>query len=1142
MRSSSAVLAAVVRLSSLCSAQRFFGVGGVGYGFSGDNPSGFVENVSSVVSLVVPSAVSRQLLDGKRRGGGMAFYADLHIHSRFSRATSREGDLEHLSLWSRRKGVHVLGTGDFTHPEWFQEIQEQLVPAEPGLFRLRPDLEARVEEWLGGAPAAPPTRFLLEVEISTIYKKGERTRKVHHLLYAPDLEKAQAIRASLERIGNIASDGRPILGLDSRDLLEITLEAGDGCYLIPAHIWTPWFAAMGSKSGFDSIEECYGDLAGEIFAVETGLSSDPPMSRRLSQLDRYTLVSNSDAHSPPKIGREACAFECELDYFAMRRALETREGYAGTVEFFAEEGKYHNDGHRKCGVSLEPEAARERDGNCPVCGKALTLGVLHRVSDLADRAPGEEISDGVPFRSLIPLDEVLAELHGVGPKTKTVAKSYSKLTGALGSELDILESVPLDDVARVSSSLVAEALSRLRQGQVHRQAGFDGEYGVIRLFEKDELERERSGPLFFDLIGEGVAPEPVAVVATAANEASGPSVSPGPTAAVDEGATAANANDETPSAKRSEDSSATGLLAGLDADQRRAAECVEGPLLIVAGPGTGKTRTLTYRIAHLVLERDVAPESCLTITFTRRAADEMRERLQSLLGDDVAKRVPVHTFHSFGLALLSEESDRLGLGATVRVAAAHEVERLVRSQLGLTPAATRKFLSQVSLAKRAGTPFTPTDGGAGLAEYEAILSAAGRLDFDDLLKCTVSLLERDADLLGVLRRRYRWISIDEYQDVDGLQYRMVSLLAPAAANVCAIGDPDQAIYGFRGADVGYFSRFEKDYPAARRVELTRNYRSSAAIVDVALAAVAPSSLVPGRRLVAASEPASGDAAPIKLLRSATEKSEAEAVVEAIEHLVGGSSFFALDSGRVESHETAEYSFQDIAVLYRTAAQAEPLVEAFSRAGIPFQQRSHSRLLDVENVALLVESMETLAAAAPGAGDSGVEELLSSAASGLQASTPESFEALESYLPSLRQAAAKASSMDAFLTELAMGVDVDALDPRAEAVTFLTLHASKGLEFPAVFVVGCDDGVLPLRFGGDCDALDEERRLFFVGMTRAERRLFLTRARRRPRNGKRREVEESPFLGDLPAERLQIVERRRPQKPKPEFQQLTLFDV
>ncbi len=397
-----------------------------------------------------------------------------------------------MALWAQKKGVTVLGTGDFTHPKWFAEIREKLVPAETGLFRLRPDIEQEVAKWLDG-PMANPVRFMLEVEISTIYKKDDATRKVHHLIYAPDLDKAARFNESLGRIGNLASDGRPILGLDSRDLLEITLNSGDGCYLIPAHIWTPWFSVLGSKSGFDAIKDCYEDLTTEIFAVETGLSSDPAMNRRLSQLDRFTLVSNSDAHSPPKIGREASTFDTELSYFAMRHALETGDGYGGTVEFFPEEGKYHLDGHRKCGVCLSPEKSIEYNGKCPECGKPLTLGVLHRVHALADRDEPTAIQQPMdpPYRSLVPLEEVISEIEGFGPKSKRVQRQYEQTLTDLGSELFVLSEVPLEEVQHNSSAILAEAISRMRAGQVNCRAGFDGEYGTVRLFSDEEISRTR---------------------------------------------------------------------------------------------------------------------------------------------------------------------------------------------------------------------------------------------------------------------------------------------------------------------------------------------------------------------------------------------------------------------------------------------------------------------------------------------------------------------------------------------------------------------------------------------------------------------------------------------------------------------------
>src|SRR6185312_9664794 len=281
------------------------------------------------------------------------FHADLHIHSKFSRACSKDCDIEHLSWWALRKGLRVLGTGDFTHPAWAAELRETLIPAEPGLFRIRPELEKRL---LRDSPAscAGDVRFMLSVEISTIYRRDDRTRKVHHLLYAPSFQAADRITAALAKIGNLASDGRPILGLDSRHLLEITLQSDPGSYLVPAHVWTPWFSVLGSKSGFDAVADCYDDLASHIFAVETGLSSDPLMNWRVPSLDGYRLVSNSDAHSPPALACEAAMSATEMDYYALRSALETGQGYGGSVEFFPEEGKYHLDGHRKCGVRLEP--------------------------------------------------------------------------------------------------------------------------------------------------------------------------------------------------------------------------------------------------------------------------------------------------------------------------------------------------------------------------------------------------------------------------------------------------------------------------------------------------------------------------------------------------------------------------------------------------------------------------------------------------------------------------------------------------------------------------------------------------------------------------------------------------------------------
>ncbi|MCK4985387.1 MAG: DNA helicase, partial [Desulfobacterales bacterium] len=316
----------------------------------------------------------------------MKFIADLHVHSKFSRATAKNLDLENLYIAAQLKGITVVGTGDFTYPAWFDEISEKLVAAEPGLFKLKDELARQCDTQV--PPSCRSTvRFILTTEISNIYKKNGKTRKNHNLVFAPDLDIARKFNAKLDKIGNIKSDGRPILGLDARNLLETLLETSERAFLVPAHIWTPWFSVLGSKSGFDSIEECFDDLTPHIFAAETGLSSDPAMNWRVSSLDDLTLVSNSDAHSPLNLGREANVFDTELSYSAIKTALKTGDPkqFLGTFEFYPEEGKYHIDGHRTCKISFWPATTIKHDGRCPACGKPLTLGVLYRVEELADR-------------------------------------------------------------------------------------------------------------------------------------------------------------------------------------------------------------------------------------------------------------------------------------------------------------------------------------------------------------------------------------------------------------------------------------------------------------------------------------------------------------------------------------------------------------------------------------------------------------------------------------------------------------------------------------------------------------------------------------------------------------------------------------
>jgi DNA helicase-2/ATP-dependent DNA helicase PcrA len=1024
------------------------------------------------------------------------YYADLHIHSKHSRACSQDLDIPGIAHGAKRKGITVVGTGDFTHPGWFEELQAALLPAEPGLFRLRDDLERAVD---GRLPPScrRPVRFLLSVEISTIYKRADRTRKVHHLLYMPDLEAAAACTAALLRIGNLAADGRPILGLDSRDLLEITLESGDGAYLVPAHIWTPWFSPLGSKSGFDAIEDCYADLAGHLFALETGLSADPAMCWRVSALDRYRLVSNSDAHSPGALGREATVLDTGLGYFAIRDALRTGEGFGGTVEFFPEEGKYHVDGHRKCDVRLEPAESRRLGDRCPVCGKPLTVGVLHRVEELADRPEGSRPPGAAGFRNLIQLPQLVGEVLGVGPKSKSVGAMVAGMVERLGPELDILERVPVEAIARASSPLVAEGVDRVRRGAVVREPGYDGEYGVLRVFDPAELRAPASAATLFE------AP---------------PAPSPAPQAPAAEAAAAAagrawEAAAPAPSLPGGEPAP----LAGLDPEQRAAAAAAPGPLLIVAGPGTGKTRTLTHRLAHLVGEHGVAPEHCLAITFTRRACAELQERLAALVPDQ-APRMLVTTFHGLGLRILKEQHEAVGLGPGFRVADEAERLEVLREQLGCGEREARRLLPELVARKRARAArwpdldSEPSEVAAPLARYEAALRKLDLVDLDDLLALPVMLLAADAGLAARYRDRYRLVVVDEYQDVDELQYRLLRLLTTPDGNVCVIGDPDQAIYGFRGGDVGFFLRFGADFPTATTVRLTRNYRSSPAIVAGALQAIAPATLVRDRVLDAVA--GQGPPARITIHQAASEQAEAEFVAATVDRLLGGSSFLSLDSGRADGGAELALSFADVAVLYRTDAQAGPLAEALGRAGMPFQKRSHDRLLERPAVRALVRAVRDQGAASGrslAARLGAAAEAAAAPPTGL--SGPDAREAVELLAPLAQRCG---DDLGRFLAELALGEEVDTWDPRADRVSLLTLHAAKGLEFPVVFLTGCEDGLLPLRWGGRLDPGQEaeERRLFFVGMTRARSHLFLSHARRRAWRGSVRDAAPSPFLTDI----------------------------
>ncbi|MCG3206679.1 MAG: ATP-dependent DNA helicase Rep [Anaerolineae bacterium] len=1112
----------------------------------------------------------------------MKIVADLHIHSHYSRATSKNLNFEQLSRWAQLKGVHVVGTGDIAHPGWLQEMRDKLTPAEDGLFKLKADLARAVQKEVPPACHAP-VRFMLAGEISSIYKKFERTRKVHNVIFAPSLAAVEKIQAALEKIGNIRSDGRPILGLDSRDLLEIILTIDPQNYLIPAHIWTPWFSLLGSKSGFDSVAECFGDLTGHIFALETGLSSDPPMNWRVSMLDGYTLVSNSDAHSPQKLAREANVFNTELSYPALFAALKSSDGLAGTIEFFPEEGKYHFDGHRKCGIVWEPKTTLAHGSLCPVCGKPVTVGVTHRVETLADRAEPGQPPRARPFTSLIPLPEILAEVFNAGPGSKRVQETYDLLLAKLGPELAILQDIPLAEIAAAGGSLLAEGVRRVRQGELTIAAGYDGEYGVIKLF--DEHERTALGgqiSMFAPPQKQRRRAAPVPKTAPAAAQLSfEPAAPPAP---------------------------ADPILSPLNPEQLAAVQTIDAPLLIVAGPGTGKTRALTHRLAYLITHHHAPPAQILAITFTNKAAEEMQERLDKLLGPAVAGQITVKTFHALGLVLLREEFTAAGLAENFAVCREDDRRLLLkRAAPALSERELNRTLEQISLAKNRllGPEELPQAESSALAEiyrrYEALLAGSGTLDFDDLLLRPVRLLDSNNSLREKYWGRFRWIAVDEYQDVNLAQYRLLRLLAGPETNLCAIGDPNQAIYGFRGASSDYFERFEQDFPGATVLHLRQNYRSTRFILDA-------SAQVMAKVGAAANLQAQLDL-PLKLevLAAPTDKAEAETVVHEIEKMVGGTSYFSLDSGRVDDDSAASRTFADFAVLYRLSAQSQSLIEAFDRSGIPFQTVGQLPLAEHKEIkSILAHLWLSLNPASPlhwetalnaqrsifppevaqrladlaAANGIDVERLLPQFESlgQLSAAQKKQLGGLLPFLTELR-AAARTEPVSAlvqrvsrryfadapeaaaqrierlrlravpfeqrlrdFLESAALSNETDEFDPRADRVTLMSLHASKGLEFAVVFIVGCEENLLPYRRGDEEPDLAEERRLFYVGMTRARQKLVLTHARSRFLFGQSRANPPSRFVSDIENALKELRETARPKvnRAEPEAQQLSLF--
>lgn len=1042
--------------------------------------------------------------------------ADLHIHSKYSRATSRDCDAPHLDFWARNKGISIVGTGDFTHPAWREELKEALSPAEDGFYTLR---EAHR---LPGAPADGAPRFVISGEISSIYKKDGKVRKVHNIILLPGLDEAETLAKRLEAIGNIHSDGRPILGLDCRDLLEITLDACPRAVFIPAHIWTPHFSLFGAFSGFDTLEDCFGDLSGHIHALETGLSSDPDMNARVSMLDRYTLVSNSDAHSPGKLGREANLLDIDWSFDALSDAIEGRnpDGFRGTVEFFPEEGKYHLDGHRHCGVCLTPAETLKYGGRCPVCGGKITIGVEHRVEELADRPAGAKREK--PFESLAPLPEVIAASTGASAAGKRVQEQYQRLLRELGPEFYILREAPLADVGQVAGEWVQEGLRRLRAGEVVRKPGFDGQYGVIELLSPAEIGAIGGQVSLFGMTeppkAECVHEDAEQLTLEPAEEVPEIGLSPAP-------------------------------AGGLN-DEQRAAACTTARVTAVsAGPGTGKTQTLTARIAHMIGTLGISPAQIIAVTFTNQAAEGLRQRLAQTLGGKRAIRgLTVGTFHAIALA------KRRARGQSGTLIAPDEALMLAAQAVRETgwDGPPSKFLQAVSALKNG-----VDEERAGLlheqmAVYDWKLRVAGAVDYDDLL-----LDELEACKAEKRRKKPCHVLVDEFQDVNDTQYQLARAWSDHGT-LFVIGDPDQAIYGFRGASDDCFARLAADEPELHAVRLIRNYRAAPEILACAQPVIACNP--GGERPLSPIRLAGG---VVRLIRADGPGDEASFVARDIAQMVGGVDMLA--AGRRDSVQ-AKRSFGEIAVLCRTRRQLDRLERTLSRAGIPCMVAGRGDYLSAPCVhgvlcflRFLQKPSDTVALRAalrvvwgcPEDRIDGFARLYEDAPDDLTAEELTARGApyaedgqlrmvlaeIEALAPTLARAkpvkllsdwavrynlhedvdftrfvqlSAFYKNVSALLDGVLLGAEGDLLRTSARkyasgAVTLSTLHGAKGLEFGAVYLCGLTRGCVPLESSAQLVDIFEERRLFYVGMTRAKDELVLV-AQEQP----------SPFLDEIPA--------------------------
>ncbi len=1047
-----------------------------------------------------------------------------------------------MHKWAQLKGITVVGTGDFSHPGWYEELIEKLEPAEQGLYKLKKEYVNSIDYEINNL-SDKEVRFILTGEISCIYKKNDKVRKVHNLIFAPDFDAVKKIQNELNKIGNIKSDGRPILGLDAKILLEIVLNSSEKSFLVPAHIWTPWFSALGSKSGFDTIGECYDDLTDEIFAIETGLSSDPPMNWACSFLDKFTVISNSDAHSPENLGREANIFNTDLSYDAIKNALrKNNDEFLGTLEFFPQEGKYHLDGHRKCNICWNPVESVKNNFICTVCGKKVTLGVMYRVAELADRNIKNEVTDRNQFKYIIPLKEIIGEIVGTKKTSKKVGERYFALLNKFGSEFDILLNHTYETL-KEEDELLAKGIMRMRERKVHVSEGYDGEYGVVKVFKQDENKESLSKDLFLIENKDDLSKNDLTRYSYNID--------------IEEfRRLKSDIKEDTIFNKITTDS-----IIELNDSQQKAVNHITGPSLIIAGPGTGKTKTLTYKIIELINQK-INSENILALTFSNQAAKEIKLRVLELVKDNnVIDNLMISTFHAFGLSIIQENLELTGRKNNYSIITFREKELILKNILKIKQENIKKYLNDISEIKQKLKDINNDQIDLELKNiidnYNRILRKNNFFDFDDLLNLPIKIFKENLDILKKYQEKYKWINIDEYQDINYAQYSIIKLLASEAnANITVIGDPNQAIYGFRGADAAFINAFIKDYPQAKVFHLEKSYRCTDNILN------ASSHVVSGIKREELYLRGIEKGTKIIIKEFNTGKSEAEFIARQIEKMIGGLRFFSMDSGITDGNKEESYSLSDFAVLVRINQQIEAIEKAFKDHSIPYQKvgelpfyRSQPFVLLVDLIKIIVNPDNILLSNITDKlkiNQSKLHDLVNFLKENKLSDLIKNL--IQNYFKEIKDD--YKNEMDAlfeitkdfednpsgFINSLSTSQSIDLYKKDAEAVKLMTMHSAKGLEFDTVFIAGCSDKILPFSLFDNYDVnIEEEQRLLYVAMTRAKEFLYMTYSKSLNLFGRNFQTERSAFLERIEKELIDFqAYKLDKKKEKGDKDQLSLF--